>query len=72
MLLFPTEACWSSLNSSMLLNQILVFKNALAFMLKKDLFVSHNAKVKHLLETLKLLYQVSIMSLLMSSVIMFL
>lgn len=57
---FPTETCWSSLTPSMLLKHVLVFKNALAFMLKKGLVKSFNAGVKNLLKILEMLYKVSV------------
>lgn len=55
------EGWWSSLTPSILLKHILVFKNALAFMLKNHLLATHNPGVKFLLEALKLLYKVSAM-----------
>lgn len=67
MLLFPPEAWWSSLDPSMLLRHILVFKNALAFILENRLVDHYNPGVKSLLEALKLLYKVSA-SILLSSV----
>ncbi|XP_038548608.1 probable E3 ubiquitin-protein ligase HERC6 isoform X2 [Micropterus salmoides] len=48
---------WSSLTPSVLTRHILVFKNALAFMLKNGLLKTHNPGVKYLLEVLKLLYK---------------
>ncbi|XP_044059535.1 probable E3 ubiquitin-protein ligase HERC6 isoform X2 [Siniperca chuatsi] len=48
---------WSSLTPSTLTKHILVFKNALAFMLKNGLLATHNPGVKFLLEVLKLLYK---------------
>ncbi|KAM9359120.1 putative E3 ubiquitin-protein ligase HERC4 [Symphorus nematophorus] len=48
---------WSSLTPSMLMKHILVFRNALAFMLKNGLLVTHNPGVKYLMEALKLLYK---------------
>ncbi|XP_030261753.1 probable E3 ubiquitin-protein ligase HERC6 [Sparus aurata] len=48
---------WSSLTPSILKKHILVFKNALAFMLKNGLLLTHNPGVKYLLEVLKLLYK---------------
>ncbi|XP_056906721.1 E3 ISG15--protein ligase HERC5-like isoform X5 [Takifugu flavidus] len=51
------ETSWSSLTPSMLLKHILVFKNALAFMLRNGVVVNYNPEVKYLLETLKLLYK---------------
>ena len=53
------EDWWSSLTPSILKKHILVFKNALAFMLKNGLLVTHNPGVRYLLEVLKLLYKVS-------------
>ncbi|TWW77365.1 putative E3 ubiquitin-protein ligase HERC3 [Takifugu flavidus] len=52
------KTSWSSLTPSMLLKHILVFKNALAFMLRNGVVVNYNPEVKYLLETLKLLYKV--------------
>lgn len=51
---------WASLAPSILLKHILVFKKALAFMLKNGLLATHNPGVKYLLEVLKLLYKVSV------------
>ncbi|XP_034721634.1 probable E3 ubiquitin-protein ligase HERC6 isoform X2 [Etheostoma cragini] len=48
---------WSSLTPSLLLKHILVFRNALAFMLRNGLLATHNPGVKYLLEVLKLLYK---------------
>ncbi|KAM7399396.1 hypothetical protein PAMP_018669 [Pampus punctatissimus] len=48
---------WSSLTPAMLMKHILVFKNALGFMLKTGLLATHNRGVKYLLECLKLLYK---------------
>ncbi|XP_035535912.1 probable E3 ubiquitin-protein ligase HERC6 [Morone saxatilis] len=48
---------WSSLAPSMLMNHIMVFRNALAFMLKSGLLLTHNPGVRYLLEVLKLLYK---------------
>ncbi|XP_070826622.1 probable E3 ubiquitin-protein ligase HERC6 [Chaetodon trifascialis] len=48
---------WSSLTPSMLMKHILVFKNALVFMLKCGLLATHNRGVRYLLEVLKLLYK---------------
>lgn len=67
MLLFSPEAWWASLDPSMLLRHILVFKNALAFILENYLVDRYNPGVKNLLEALKLLYKVSA-SILLSSV----
>lgn len=58
MLLFPPEAWWSSLDPSMLLRHILVFKNTLAFILENHLVDRYNPGVKNLLEALELLYKV--------------
>eukprot|EP00066_Takifugu_rubripes_P027183 XP_011616449.1 PREDICTED: probable E3 ubiquitin-protein ligase HERC6 isoform X2 [Takifugu rubripes] len=51
------ETSWSSLTPSMLLKHILVFKNALAFMLRNGVVENYNPEMKYLLETLKLLYK---------------
>lgn len=59
LLFFSTGGWWSSVSSSILLKHILVFKNALAFMLKNGLLTTHNPGVKFLLEALKLLFKVS-------------
>ncbi|XP_041850243.1 probable E3 ubiquitin-protein ligase HERC6 [Melanotaenia boesemani] len=48
---------WSSLSASILIKHIMVFKKALAFMLKNGLLSTHNPGVKYLLEALKLLYK---------------
>ncbi|XP_071352005.1 probable E3 ubiquitin-protein ligase HERC6 [Trachinotus anak] len=48
---------WSSLTPSMLMKHIMVFKKALAFMLRNGLLATHNPGVKYLLEALKLLYK---------------
>ncbi|XP_039986682.1 probable E3 ubiquitin-protein ligase HERC6 [Xiphias gladius] len=48
---------WFSLKPSILLKHIMVFKNALAFMLRNGLLVTHNRGVKYLLEVLKILYK---------------
>ncbi|KAA8594211.1 hypothetical protein FQN60_005045, partial [Etheostoma spectabile] len=48
---------WSSLTPSILLKHILVFRNALACMLRNGLLETHNPGVKYLLEVLKLLYK---------------
>uniref|UniRef100_H3C0L9 HECT domain-containing protein n=1 Tax=Tetraodon nigroviridis TaxID=99883 RepID=H3C0L9_TETNG len=53
--------CWSSLMPPMLLKHILVFKNTLGFMLKNSLHVPVG---KHVLEILKLLFQVGVICLL--------
>lgn len=57
--LCSAEGWWSSLTPSILLKHILVFKNALAFMLRNGLLVTHNPGVKYLLDAIKLLYKVS-------------
>uniref|UniRef100_UPI0037E84922 probable E3 ubiquitin-protein ligase HERC6 n=1 Tax=Semicossyphus pulcher TaxID=241346 RepID=UPI0037E84922 len=51
------KSLWSSLTPSLLTRQILVFKNALAFMLRNGLLETHNPGVKYLLKALKLLYK---------------
>ncbi|XP_039864537.1 probable E3 ubiquitin-protein ligase HERC6 isoform X1 [Simochromis diagramma] len=48
---------WSSLSPSILMKHIMVFKKALAFMLKNGLLQTHNPGVKFILEALKLLYK---------------
>ncbi|XP_008284917.1 probable E3 ubiquitin-protein ligase HERC6 [Stegastes partitus] len=48
---------WSSLPASILKRHIMVFRNALAFMLKNGLLQTHNPGVRYLLEVLKLLYK---------------
>ncbi|MED6235518.1 hypothetical protein ATANTOWER_028158 [Ataeniobius toweri] len=48
---------WSSLSASILIRHIMVFKNALGFMLKNGLLETHDPGVKLLLEALKLLYK---------------
>ncbi|KAF7662154.1 hypothetical protein LDENG_00243780 [Lucifuga dentata] len=48
---------WSSLTPPIMKKHILVFKNALAFMLKNGLLVTHTPGVKYLLEVLKLLFK---------------
>ncbi|XP_031153119.1 E3 ISG15--protein ligase HERC5-like isoform X1 [Sander lucioperca] len=48
---------WSSLTPSILMKHILVFRKALAFMLRNGLLTTHNPGVKYLLEVLKLLYK---------------
>lgn len=57
--LSPTEDWWSSLTPPLLLKHILVFRNALVFMLKNGLLQTHNPGVRFLLEALKMLYKVS-------------
>lgn len=59
MFFYSAEGWWSSLTPSILLKHILVFRNALAFMLKNGLLATHNPGVKYLLEALELLYKVS-------------
>uniref|UniRef100_A0A1A7X5F4 HECT and RLD domain containing E3 ubiquitin protein ligase family member 1 n=1 Tax=Iconisemion striatum TaxID=60296 RepID=A0A1A7X5F4_9TELE len=51
------KSWWSSLSAPLLMRHIIVFKNALAFMLRNNLLVTHDPGVKYLLETLKLLYR---------------
>ncbi|XP_034557621.1 probable E3 ubiquitin-protein ligase HERC6 [Notolabrus celidotus] len=51
------KSWWSSLTPAMLTKHIMVFKNALAFMLKNGLLETHNPGVGFLLEVLKLLYK---------------
>ncbi|KAM6987468.1 putative E3 ubiquitin-protein ligase HERC6 [Tautogolabrus adspersus] len=51
------KSWWSSLTPTLLTKHILVFKNALAFMLKNGLLATHNPGVRYLLEALKLLYR---------------
>ncbi|XP_036006079.1 probable E3 ubiquitin-protein ligase HERC6 isoform X1 [Fundulus heteroclitus] len=48
---------WSSLSATILIRHIMVFKNALAFMLRNGLLDTHNPGVKFVLEALKLLYK---------------
>ncbi|KAI3354346.1 hypothetical protein L3Q82_018869, partial [Scortum barcoo] len=48
---------WSSLPPPILMKHILMFKNALTFMLKNGLLHTHNPGVRFLLEVLKLLYR---------------
>ncbi|XP_057694321.1 E3 ISG15--protein ligase HERC5-like isoform X2 [Corythoichthys intestinalis] len=50
---------WSSMTADMLLQQILVLKNALHFAVKNRLMGSHRPGIKALLEVLKLLYKVN-------------
>ncbi|XP_070685976.1 probable E3 ubiquitin-protein ligase HERC6 [Pempheris klunzingeri] len=49
------KSWWSSLTPSVLTKHILVFKNALAFMLRNNLLATHNPGVRYLQEALKLL-----------------
>ncbi|KAM4565993.1 putative E3 ubiquitin-protein ligase HERC4 isoform 2-T2 [Odontesthes bonariensis] len=51
------KSWWASLPASILLKHIMVFKNALAFMLKNGLLQTHNPGVRYLLEALKLLFK---------------
>ncbi|XP_072318052.1 probable E3 ubiquitin-protein ligase HERC6 [Eucyclogobius newberryi] len=48
---------WSSVSPTILMKQILAFKNALVFMLKNGLLKTHNPGVKYLLEALKMLFK---------------
>ncbi|XP_047195648.1 probable E3 ubiquitin-protein ligase HERC6 [Hippoglossus stenolepis] len=48
---------WSSVSPSILMKHIMVFKNALAFMLKNRLLKTHNPGIRYLMEALKLLYK---------------
>ncbi|XP_061538202.1 probable E3 ubiquitin-protein ligase HERC6 isoform X1 [Phycodurus eques] len=48
---------WSSMPADMLLQHILVFKNALDFVIKNGLLVTHFPGIKATLEVLKLLYK---------------
>ncbi|KAI4815497.1 hypothetical protein KUCAC02_005639 [Chaenocephalus aceratus] len=48
---------WSTLRPSILMKHILVFKKALAFLLRNGLLVTHNPVVKYLVEVLKMLYK---------------
>ncbi|XP_034556254.1 probable E3 ubiquitin-protein ligase HERC6 [Notolabrus celidotus] len=50
------KSWWSSLTPAILTRHILVFKNALVFMLKEGLLATHN-EVRLVLEVLKLLYK---------------
>ncbi|XP_072248664.1 probable E3 ubiquitin-protein ligase HERC4 isoform X2 [Leuresthes tenuis] len=51
------KSLWSSLPASTLLKHIMVFKNALGFMLNNGLLQTHNPGVRYLLEALKLLHK---------------
>ncbi|XP_038150831.1 probable E3 ubiquitin-protein ligase HERC6 [Cyprinodon tularosa] len=51
------KSLWSSLSADILIRHILVFRNALAFMLRNGLLQTHNPGVKYLLKALKLLYR---------------
>ncbi|XP_074535239.1 putative E3 ubiquitin-protein ligase HERC4 [Halichoeres trimaculatus] len=51
------KSWWSSLTPALLTKHIMVFKNALAFMLTNGLLATHNPGVRYLLEALKLLYK---------------
>ncbi|XP_054650211.1 probable E3 ubiquitin-protein ligase HERC6 isoform X2 [Dunckerocampus dactyliophorus] len=48
---------WASLSPTMLLTHILVFKNALAFVIKNGLLKTHFPGIKAALEVIKLLYK---------------
>ncbi|CAB1440180.1 unnamed protein product [Pleuronectes platessa] len=48
---------WSSVSPSILMKHIMVFKNALAFMLKNCLLKTHNPGIRYLMKALKLLYR---------------
>ncbi|XP_062242183.1 probable E3 ubiquitin-protein ligase HERC6 [Platichthys flesus] len=48
---------WSSVSASILMKHIMVFKNALAFMLKNHLLTTHNPGIRYLMKALKLLYK---------------
>ncbi|XP_056138852.1 probable E3 ubiquitin-protein ligase HERC6 [Lampris incognitus] len=48
---------WSSLTPSIMTKHIMVFKKALVFMLRNHLLLTHNRRVKYLLEVLQLLYK---------------
>ncbi|KAF3847807.1 hypothetical protein F7725_020835 [Dissostichus mawsoni] len=48
---------WATLRPSILMKHILVFKKALAFLLRNGLLVTHNPVVKYLVEVLKMLYK---------------
>ncbi|XP_047449633.1 probable E3 ubiquitin-protein ligase HERC4 isoform X2 [Mugil cephalus] len=51
------KSWWSSLSPSLLRKHIMVFKNALVFMLKNGLLLTHNPGIRYLLQVLKLLYK---------------
>ncbi|XP_043975030.1 probable E3 ubiquitin-protein ligase HERC6 isoform X1 [Gambusia affinis] len=51
------KSYWSSLSATILIRHIMVFKNALTFILKNGLFQTHNPGAKLLLNALKLLYK---------------
>ncbi|KAJ8000717.1 hypothetical protein DPEC_G00183250 [Dallia pectoralis] len=48
---------WSSMESSIMTKHILMWKNAVSFMLRNGLLVTHNPGVKYLLEVLKHLHR---------------
>ncbi|KAK5868547.1 hypothetical protein PBY51_009548 [Eleginops maclovinus] len=48
---------WSTVEPSILMKHILVFKKAMAFMLRNGLLITHNPGIKFLAEVLKLLYK---------------
>ncbi|XP_010886649.4 probable E3 ubiquitin-protein ligase HERC6 isoform X2 [Esox lucius] len=50
---------WSLLESSIMTKHILMWKNAVSFMLRNGLLVTHNPGVKYLLEVLKHLHKAS-------------
>ena len=54
------EVWWASLEPDDLMSVILVFKNAMAYMLKTGLLHTNNLGIKYLLKVLKLVYKVSI------------
>ena len=54
------EDWWSSLEPSIMTKHILMWKNALSFMLRNGLLATHNPGVKFLLEALKYLHRVSV------------
>ncbi|XP_074535241.1 E3 ISG15--protein ligase HERC5-like isoform X2 [Halichoeres trimaculatus] len=53
------ESWWWSLTPDLLTRHILVFTNALAYILKNNLLTTHNREVRFMLETLKLLYKIN-------------
>ena len=54
------EDWWSSLEPSIMTKHILMWKNALSFLLRNGLLVTHNPGVKLLLQLLKQLHKVSV------------
>ncbi|XP_061576509.1 probable E3 ubiquitin-protein ligase HERC6 [Cololabis saira] len=48
---------WSSLSDSMLMRHIMVFKNALVFLLRNGLLATHTPGIRYLLGVLKILYK---------------